>query len=230
MNPDRRRIILIKIAPSLLSADMAQFKKAVELVSDVADYVHCDVMDGHFVPNLTFGAPVVKAIKRVSRLPLDVHLMIENPGRWIEDYMAAGLGENDMLTFHVEAVNDPMAVIEMINNTGIKSGISLKPATPVDEVAKYIKNVDLVLVMTVEPGFGGQSFMVDPLKKVSQLSELAESHQFIAVDGGIDLTTAPDAVAAGANFLVAGAAVFRQDDPVSAIRMLRNAAAHGLSE
>ena len=143
---------MIKIAPSLLSADMAKLAEAVASIGDVADYVHCDVMDGHFVPNLTFGAPVVAAVKRVSPLPLDVHLMIETPGRWVNDYIKAGLDSQDFLTFHCEAETDPVSVIELIRASGVRPGIAVKPATRYDEFVDLIGLVDQVLIMTATPG------------------------------------------------------------------------------
>ena len=144
---------------------MARFAEAVEMVSEEADYIHCDVMDGHFVPNLTFGAPVVAAIKKVSSLPLDVHLMIEAPGRWIDDYLKAGLDHNDFLTFHYEAEDIPEYVIARIRDAGVRPGIAIKPKTGYDAFSDLIEYVDQVLIMTVEPGFGEQTFMRDMLEK-----------------------------------------------------------------
>lgn len=212
---------MIKIAPSLLSADMARLAEAVELISDHADYIHCDVMDGHFVPNLTFGAPVVAAVKKTSSLPLDVHLMIETPGRWVDDYRRAGLDQNDFLTFHYEAEEHPRHVIAHIRDAGIKPGIAVKPKTGFEAFKYLIELVDQVLIMTVEPGFGGQKFMQDVLSKV-QLTRRASDAVIIGIDGGIDCSTAPEAVNAGANLLVAGNAVFGKADPVSAIKDIRN--------
>lgn len=212
----------IKIAPSLLSADMARFSDAVEAVSLDADYIHCDVMDGHFVPNLTFGAPVVKAIKRVSDLPLDVHLMIEVPGRWVEDYIKAGLDSSDFLTFHIEAESDPRGVIDYIRRSGVRPGISIKPDTPFEDVARFIPLVDQLLVMTVEPGFGGQSFR-DMTDKMMEARRIGGGDLVIGVDGGVDPTTAPKVAAAGADLLIAGSAVYGRKGvtPVQAIREIR---------
>ena len=211
---------MIYISPSLLSADMSRLAEAVDIITDTADYVHCDVMDGHFVPNLTFGAPVVAVVKRVSVLPLDVHLMIEAPGRWINDYIKAGLDANDFLTFHVETEAEPESVIERIRDYGVRPGIAVKPGTGFEEFRHLIGIVDQVLIMTVEPGFGGQSFMRDKLEKAT-LTRSVSSSVVIGVDGGIDTETAPEAVRAGANLLVAGTAVYGGNDPTLALRRLR---------
>ena len=211
---------MIHISPSLLSADMSRLAEAVDIIADAADYVHCDVMDGHFVPNLTFGAPIVAAVKRVSVLPLDVHLMIDAPGRWIDDYIKTGLNENDFLTFHVETEAEPEEVIERIRSSGVRPGIAVKPGTGFEEFKHLIGIVDQVLIMTVEPGFGGQSLMRDKLEKVT-LTRSISSSVILGVDGGIDEETAPEAVRDGANLLVAGTAVYGCKDPVEAIGRLR---------
>lgn len=221
--------MLVKIAPSLLSADMSSFASEIERIAGVADYVHCDVMDNHFVPNLTFGAPVVKAIKRVSALPLDVHLMIENPEKWIDDFIEAGLDKSDILTFHLEAAEDPVDIASRIIDAGIRPGISIKPGTSVDRLLPYVDYLDLLLIMTVEPGFGGQSFMEDMMPKVTRLRSLVQAGKYIAVDGGIDVNTVSRAVRAGADFFIAGAAVFGQSDPKHAVIELREAALRGQS-
>ncbi len=216
----------IKIAPSLLSADMANFADAVKAVKDDADYIHCDVMDGHFVPNLTFGAPVVKAIKKVSSLPLDVHLMIEVPGEWVKDYLKAGLDSNDFLTFHVEAESDPAGVIDFIRNKGVRPGISIKPDTPFEDVVEFLPLVDQLLVMTVEPGFGGQSFR-DMTDKMREARRIYGDKLVIGVDGGIDSDTAPKVASAGADLLIAGSAVYGRKGltPAEAIQEIRRAIA-----
>ncbi len=211
---------MIYLSPSLLSADMSRLAEAVDIITDAADYVHCDVMDGHFVPNLTFGAPVVAAVKRVSILPLDVHLMIESPGRWINDYVKAGLDSNDFLTFHVETEAEPEEVIERIRDSGVRPGIAVKPGTGFEEFKHLIEIVDQVLIMTVEPGFGGQSFMRDKLEKATMTRSVSSS-VVIGVDGGIDTETAPEAVRAGVNLLVAGTAVYSGNNPTLALRRLR---------
>lgn len=218
----------IKISASLLSADMANFERDINLVADAVDYVHCDVMDGHFVPNLTFGVPVVKAIRRVSPVPLDVHLMIKSPGIWVERYISTGLKSEDFLTFHIEDEPDPEMVIETIRSGNVRPGIAVKPGTSFESFSHLVPLVDQVLVMTVEPGFGGQSFMRGMMSKIQSVRDLAEHETVIGVDGGIDPTTAPEAVLAGANLLAAGSAIFGQEDPVSAARELREAAAKAL--
>lgn len=213
---------MIYIAPSLLSADMARLAEAIVMVSAAADYIHCDIMDNHFVPNLTFGAPVVKAIKKDSLLPMDVHLMIESPGRWIKDFISAGLDECDFLTFHAEADPDPSQTISAIRDAGIRPGLAVKPETGISDLFELFKYVDQVLIMTVEPGFGGQSFIHEMMSKVREIRRAFPSI-VIGIDGGIDVETAPVAVSAGADLLVAGSAVYGQNDPVVAIRAIRHA-------
>jgi ribulose-phosphate 3-epimerase len=211
---------LLKIAPSLLSADMARLADAVKSVASAADYIHCDVMDGHFVPNLTFGAPVVAAVKKISPIPLDVHLMIECPGKWINDYIIAGLDNDDFLTFHVEAESKPEDLIAQIRNAGVRPGIAIKPKTIFEQFEGLVELVDQVLIMTVEPGFGGQKFMPDMLDKVKLTRQISQS-VVIGIDGGIDKNTAPLAVQAGADLLIAGNAVFGYADPELAIQNIR---------
>ena len=217
---------MIRIAASLLSADMAKLAEAVKMVSGEADYIHCDVMDGHFVPNLTFGAPVVAAVKRVSTLPLDVHLMIEAPERWVDSYIEAGLDTRDFLTFHVEAASNPEKTIAQIRRAGVRPGISIKPGTPFEEAAGLLPLVDMMLVMTVEPGFGGQTFMHDMLPKITAARAALGRSALVAVDGGIDTQTAPLVVRAGADLLVVGNAIYGREDPLQAVRELREAAAN----
>jgi len=214
---------LIKIAPSLLSADMARLADTIESISEAADYVHCDVMDGHFVPNLTFGAPVVSAIKKVSSLPLDVHLMIEYPGKWIDDYLNAGLDADDFLTFHLEAEQNPEEALQRIRGAGVRPGIAIKPKTDFAQFKGLIGLVDQVLIMTVEPGFAGQKFMSDMLIKV-RMTRLESKSVVIGIDGGIDKNTAPLAVSAGADLLIAGSAVFGEADPAFAVTDIRRSA------
>lgn len=212
----------IIVAPSLLSSDFANLQKEIEAVTQAgADWLHIDVMDGHFVPNITIGAPVVKSIKKVSTLPLDVHLMIENPEKYVDSFIEAGA---DILTIHVEAAKNPRAILEKINQK-VKSGITLRPGTPLKEIIPYLNLVDLVLVMTVEPGFGGQEFMKDQLTKVLELSKFRETNKLkfhIEVDGGINNVTAKSCVEAGATALVAGSYVFKSDYK-EAIQALKNA-------
>lgn len=198
------------VAPSILSADFANLEKEIKAVAAAgADLIHVDVMDGNFVPNLTIGIPVVKSLKKVSPLPLDVHLMIERPERYIEEFIKAG---SDYLTIHVESTDDPAAVLKRIRELGAKAGITLRPGTSVDVVLPFLSLCDLVLVMTVEPGFGGQSFMEDQIAKISRLrTEIANKQLscLIEVDGGINAETAKLCV--GADIFVAGSYIFGRD-------------------
>jgi ribulose-phosphate 3-epimerase len=208
-------IMQTKIAPSILSADFGRLNEDIATVDSDCDLIHVDVMDGHFVPNITIGAPVVAKIK--SKKPLDVHLMIENPENYVEDFAKAGA---DIIVFHIEAVADPAGLIEKIKSWGVKVGISLKPKTPVSEVMPYLDDLDMVLIMTVEPGFGGQSFMEDMMPKVREVRE-KKPELDIQVDGGIDDQTVKIARVAGANVFVAGSYIFKVEDRVEAIRSLR---------
>lgn len=198
------------VAPSILSADFANLEKEIQSIAAAgADWVHVDVMDGHFVPNLTIGIPVVKSIKKVSPLPLDVHLMIEKPERYVEQFVKAG---SDYLTIHVESTSDPRSVLKQIRSLGAKAGITLRPKTSIEDILPLLDIVDLVLVMTVEPGFGGQSFMTDQVSKITRLRKEITSRQLkvlIEVDGGINKETA--ALCSEADVFVAGNYVFGQD-------------------
>ncbi|MDG0815855.1 ribulose-phosphate 3-epimerase [Bdellovibrio sp. PAP01] len=198
------------VAPSILSADFANLEKEIKAVTEAgADWIHVDVMDGHFVPNITIGIPVVKSLKKVSSIPLDVHLMIEEPEKYIEQFVKAG---SDYLTIHVESTKDPAAVLKQIRALGAKAGITLRPRTAVSEVLPLLPLCDLVLVMTVEPGFGGQSFMHDQIAKISALRSEIEKHQLnclIEVDGGINAETAK--LCHEADVFVAGSFVFGKD-------------------
>lgn len=209
-----------KIAPSILSADFANLERDVlALAKAGADWVHVDVMDGHFVPNLTIGAPVVKALKRISPLPLDVHLMIEKPERYIDDFLKAGA---DWLTIHVESTDQVSECLRRIREGGAKAGITLRPGTSVKSLLPYLEEVDLILVMTVEPGFAGQSFMQDQVEKIHRLRREIENRNLkvlIEVDGGINDKTAPLCV--DADVLVAGSYVF-QHNISEAIHTLKN--------
>lgn len=202
----------ILIAPSLLSADFSDLRNEMNLVTEAgADWLHVDVMDGNFVPNITIGMPVVKAIKPFSKIPLDVHLMIDKPERYIEEFVKAG---SDYLTLHLESTNNLSleASLQKIKSLGCKCGITLKPMTSIEEIRPYLKLVDLVLVMTVEPGFGGQSFMQEQVSKIEILKRWKNEglgNYLIEVDGGITETTAKICKAAGADVLVAGSAVFK---------------------
>lgn len=213
------------ISPSMLSADFARLKEELDRVKQGgADWLHIDVMDGHFVPNISFGMPVIRCIRPVSDLFFDVHIMISQPQKYITDLKKSGA---DLVTFHVEAEGDPAETIRMIHAEGMKAGISVKPGTPVEVLAPYLDEVELVLVMTVEPGFGGQSFMEDMMPKVAAIRKFADENGYkidIQVDGGIDKNTIGKAAAAGANIFVAGSALFRQTDYNKAVAELRAAA------
>ena len=200
----------ILVAPSILAADFADLGNDIKRIEDAgANIVHVDVMDGHFVPNISIGPPVVKSIRKTTELPFDVHLMISNPLQYIKDFSDAGA---DGITFHIESNGDPEEIIREIRKTGCSVGICLKPKTPAEEIFPYLELIDLVLVMTVEPGFGGQSFMADMMPKVTAIrAKISEMNRNIhlEVDGGIDENTVEAAVKAGANMLVAGTAVFK---------------------
>ena len=247
------------ISPSILSADFANLERDIKRVEDAgADWLHIDVMDGHFVPNITIGVPVVKSIRRITKLPLDVHLMIENPEKYIEPFAAAGA---DVITFHYEAVmegwkaggidvwrvnksdiNETMQlkqndnshtsippylhtsikeIINKIHSFGIKAGMSIKPKTPAEVVFPYLNDLDMVLVMTVEPGFGGQKFMEDCAEKIRLIKEKVPSNLIIQVDGGINAETAKICKSNGANCLVAGNYIYKSDDIKQAIKSLK---------
>jgi len=207
----------VKIAPSILSADFGRLAEDIQNVeASGCDIVHVDVMDGHFVPNLTIGPPVIRGIRKATQLPLDVHLMIDDPIKSIADYRKAGA---DWITIHVEAAPDVRLALETIRGLGAKAGISLRPKTPIDTIFPFLDLLDLVLIMTVEPGFGGQSFMPEMMSKVTQLRQ--RFHGMISVDGGVNQETAPLCVQAGADILVAGTAVFGQPDRRKAISALR---------
>lgn len=211
----------IIVSPSILSADFANLERDIKLVENAgADWIHVDVMDGHFVPNLTIGAPVVKSIKKITKLPLDVHLMIENPEKYVEAFSDAGA---DILTFHFEAVEkkEIPKLINYIKSFGMKAGISIKPKTSADAISEFIPLLDLVLVMTVEPGFGGQSFMQDCAEKIKFIKANAPKDLTIQVDGGINAETARICTQLGANSLVAGNYIYKSDDVARAINSLR---------
>jgi ribulose-phosphate 3-epimerase len=216
---------LIQIAPSILSADFAALGRDVAAVErGGADLIHVDVMDGHFVPNITIGPPVVRALKRVATRPLDVHLMIEEADRYIESFIKEGA---DMVSVHVEAVPHLHRTIHYIKKLGAKAGAVINPATPAEALSAIAADLDFVLVMSVNPGFGGQAFIPHSLEKVRRVREIldeAGSSAPIEIDGGIDATNAADVVAAGASILVAGNAIFGTPDPEAATRALRAAA------
>ena len=207
----------ILISPSILSADFACLADEIKQVESAGcDWIHVDVMDGHFVPNLTVGPTVIQSIRKRTRLPLDVHLMIEKPIRWVEDYANAGA---DFITVHLEACSDARQTLDAIRQLGKRPGISIRPKTWVEELIPFLKYVDLILIMTVEPGFGGQQFMSDQVGKIRTLRRLGYDDD-ISVDGGINPETAKTTVAAGANVLVAGNSIFGSADRKAAIQAL----------
>ncbi|WP_062105117.1 ribulose-phosphate 3-epimerase [Bacillus niameyensis] len=212
----------MKIAPSILAADFSMLGKEVQEVEAYgADYIHIDVMDGHFVPNITMGPSVVKAIKKITNLPLDVHLMIETPDRYIKDFADAGA---DIITVHVEATPHLHRTIQEIRKLGVKPGVVLNPATPVSMVTNILEDIDMVLLMTVNPGFGGQKFIESVLPKIQELRSMIESKGLsvdIEVDGGIDAQTVKSCKEAGANVFVAGSAIFGQPNRKAAIDEIR---------
>lgn len=213
---------MVKIAPSILSANFSKLAEEIQEVDAAgADYIHVDVMDGHFVPNLTFGALAVEAIRPVTTLPLDVHLMIENPDKYIPDFARAGA---DIITVHVEACPHLHRTIQLIKENGVKAGVALNPATPIDQVKHILEDLDLILLMTVNPGFGGQTFIRSVLPKIEQISQLIQIRQLsidVEVDGGINAETARQCVEAGANVLVAGSAIYNQANRKAAIQEIR---------
>jgi len=210
---------MIYVSPSILSADFANLERDIKRIEDGgADWVHVDVMDGHFVPNITIGVPVIASIRKVTKLPLDVHLMIENPEKYVEPFVKAG---TDILTFHYECGTDIKKTIDLIKSFGIKVGLSIKPKTTPDVVFPYLKDLDLLLVMTVEPGFGGQKFMQDCADKIPVIKEKAPENLIIQVDGGINAETARICTFYGANSLVAGNYIYKSADIKSAIKSLR---------
>jgi len=214
---------MIKLAPSILSADFARLGEQIgEAVRAGADYIHVDVMDGHFVPNITIGAPVVASVRRVTTLPLDVHLMIEHPERYISQFAEAGA---DIITVHVEASPHLHATIRLIKELGARAGVSLNPPTPLGVVEEFLPHVDLVLVMSVNPGFGGQYFIPETLPRIVSVRRILNDrklHAELEVDGGINTDNAPDIVEAGANVLVAGSSIFKAQEGISgAMRRLR---------
>lgn len=213
----------VKIAPSILSADFARLGEEIRAIEAAgADYVHVDVMDGHFVPNLTFGPPIISSIRKTTALPFDVHLMIDPAQPYLETYAQAGA---DIITVHAEADKHLDRSLQVIRNAGKKAGVSLNPATPESAIEYVLDKLDLVLVMSVNPGFGGQSFLASQVEKIRRLrAMIGERPIELEVDGGINPETAGEVVAAGANVLVAGSAVFKGDDYAANVRAIRASA------
>jgi ribulose-phosphate 3-epimerase len=213
---------MVKIAPSILSADFSRLGEEITAVEKGgADYIHIDVMDGHFVPNITIGPLIVEAIRPITKLPLDVHLMIENPDQYIEAFAKAGA---DYITVHVEACVHLHRTIQNIKSYGIKAGVVLNPATPVESIQHIIRDIDMVLLMSVNPGFGGQKFIPEVLPKIRKVKAMAEEKGIdleIEIDGGVNSETAKLCMEAGANVLVAGSAIYNEEDYAKAISLLR---------
>ncbi len=210
----------IKISPSILASDYANLQSELDRIS-TSDLIHVDVMDGHFVPNISIGAPVVASIKKVCNVPFDVHLMISNPIDYVEDFANAGA---DIICFHTECDSDVEKTVDKIISLGKKPALAIKPATPVDDVVKYLDKLSMVLVMTVEPGFGGQSFMESTMPKIEVIRKINPDID-IEVDGGINPETIKIASRAGANVFVAGSAVFKSENPAQTIALLKQNAA-----
>jgi ribulose-phosphate 3-epimerase len=216
---------MAKIAPSILAADFANLERDIRNIEENgADFVHVDIMDGIFVPNISIGIPVVKAIRPVTKLPLDVHLMIDRPVRYVEEFIKAGA---DYVTIHVEAdqPQNTLEALDKIHAAGAKAGIVLKPRTPAEAAIPYLEKCDMVLVMTVEPGFGGQSFMADQMGKVAQLKEWLDDINpdcLLEVDGGVDANTHTVCKEAGANVLVAGSAYFKATDRAEFVKLIQS--------
>ena len=214
---------MAKIAPSILSADFSRLAEHVALVEEAgADYVHVDVMDGHFVPNISFGAPVMKCLCGKTKMPFDVHLMIEEPDRYIEDFVT---DQTEYITVHQEACTHLDRTIEYIRQAGAKAGVALNPATPVETVKWILDKVDMILIMSVNPGFGGQKFIegtIDKLRALREMVDRKNSRALIQIDGGVQAETAPRLVEAGADVLVSGSYVFKAADPIQTIHDLRS--------
>lgn len=213
----------MQISPSILSADFANLQSELDAISN-ADWAHVDVMDNHFVPNLTLGLPIVESMLKVSPIPIDCHLMIEDPDRWAPAYAEAGA---QSVTFHVEAARDPQTLARALRSAGARAGMAIKPGTPWAPYADLLPELDMVLVMTVEPGFGGQSFMADQMPKVAEVRKAVEKHGgevWIQVDGGVSAKTIEQCAEAGADVFVAGSAVYGAESASAAIDELRSLA------
>jgi ribulose-phosphate 3-epimerase len=221
----------VRIAPSLLSADFSDLGVAIKTVEDAGvTMLHVDVMDGHFVPNITFGPIVVRAIRKLARSDLDVHLMISEPARYLKDFIDSG---STYVTFHVEAIDEARGLVEKAQALGAKAGIAINPETSLDAAEPVLEVADLIVMMTVHPGFGGQGFIRNVVPKIRDLYDLRGSRGYgfqIEVDGGVNLETAPVAAWAGGDILVAGAAVFKSDDPAAQVKAIARAAGEGLAK
>ncbi len=211
------------LAPSILSADLSNLSQQIRLVELAgADWIHCDIMDGHFVPNLTFGPILVNAARKTTKLPLDVHLMIENPDKYLEDFVNAGANS---ITVHQEAVIHLDRIVNRIKELGVKVGVAINPSTPVDFLKDIVGELDLVLIMSVNPGFGGQKFILNSIKKIKEMVELRKKNNsdlLIEIDGGIDNNTIKDALDSGCDVFVAGSSIFKSDNISAATVELKN--------
>jgi ribulose-phosphate 3-epimerase len=221
---------MIQISPSVLAGDFSQLADQVNAMHTAgADMIHLDVMDGHFVPNITFGAPIIKCLRPKTNIFFDAHLMISHPHKYLQDFAAAGC---DMLTFHIESDSDTGECLDILDKLGVPAGLAIKPGTPVSLLEPYLDRLAMVLVMTVEPGFGGQKFMADMLPKLDTLCAIRRARGLsfdLQVDGGVDMTTAPLVAAHGANILVAGSALYSLSDYADGVTRLRAAAEAALS-
>lgn len=212
----------MKLAPSLLAADFAELLEEARTVAGLSDYLHWDVMDGHFVPNLTFGPVVVNALRDRISVPFDIHLMIADPHRYAPEFRVR---PGDLISFHIEAVSDPLPVIATIHKMGVRAGIALRPKTPLNAIEKFFDQIDFLLIMSVEPGFAGQSFITDTLAKIRQARELIRKKKLsveIEVDGGVNLQHIEEIARAGADIVVAASAIFGQTDRYKALAQLRS--------
>ena len=213
-----------KISASILSADPMNLGQAVKNVESAGvDFIHVDVMDGHFVPNLTMGPFIVKGIKEITNVPLDIHLMIDNPEMFIKSFAEVATSD-DIITFHIETSKEPERVVAAIKDYGLLAGVALNPLTPAESIKGLMESVDLILVMTVNPGFSGQKFINDAMPKLNSLSKVVDKHKLLSVDGGVTVGTVPIAIENGANMIAAASAIFKPVDVNLAVKDLRDAA------